>query len=173
MDPFTWLSKSRATSSNLYTAALWGYGVQPWRPAGCNERRGEVAREGQGYPRWWHDKMMRMMMEKNLDGNYTRMLRAVLNKSWRQHSHKTNIYIYIYIYIYFSVCLFVRLPLSSQIVRDFLFLLKVIFFMKVLKCYVIFVNLYIQPKSTRIYIFVFSFSSVWIFISLFTPTGLH
>ena len=27
-------------------------------------------------------------MEKKFDGNYTRMLRAVLNKSWRQHSTK-------------------------------------------------------------------------------------
>ena len=28
-------------------------------------------------------------LEKKLDGNYTRMLRAVLNKSWRQHPHET------------------------------------------------------------------------------------
>ena len=28
-------------------------------------------------------------LEKKLDGNYTRMLRAILNKSWRQHPHKT------------------------------------------------------------------------------------
>ena len=27
-------------------------------------------------------------MEKKLDGNYTRMLRAILNKFWRQHPHK-------------------------------------------------------------------------------------
>ena len=27
-------------------------------------------------------------MEKKLDGNYTRMLRAIQNKSWRQHSTK-------------------------------------------------------------------------------------
>ena len=27
-------------------------------------------------------------MEKKLDGNYTRMLRAILNKSWRQHLTK-------------------------------------------------------------------------------------
>ena len=26
-------------------------------------------------------------LEKKLDGNYTRMLRAILNKSWRQHPH--------------------------------------------------------------------------------------
>ena len=28
-------------------------------------------------------------LEKKLDGNYTRMLRAILNKSWRQHPHET------------------------------------------------------------------------------------
>ena len=27
-------------------------------------------------------------LEKKLDGNYTRMPRAILNKSWRQHPHK-------------------------------------------------------------------------------------
>ena len=27
-------------------------------------------------------------MEKKLGGNYTRLLRAVLNKSWRHHSTK-------------------------------------------------------------------------------------
>ena len=28
-------------------------------------------------------------LEKKLDGNYTRMVRVILNKSWRQHPHKT------------------------------------------------------------------------------------
>ena len=31
-------------------------------------------------------------MEKKLDGNYTRILRAILNTSWRQHSTKQQIY---------------------------------------------------------------------------------
>ena len=31
-------------------------------------------------------------LEKKLDGNYTRMLRAILNKSWRQHSPKHQLY---------------------------------------------------------------------------------
>ena len=31
-------------------------------------------------------------MEKKLDGNYARMLRAILNKSWRQHSRKQQLY---------------------------------------------------------------------------------
>ena len=31
-------------------------------------------------------------MEKMFDGNYTRMLRSILNKSWRQHSTKQQLY---------------------------------------------------------------------------------
>ena len=31
-------------------------------------------------------------MEKKLDGNYTRILRAILNKSWRQHPSKQQLY---------------------------------------------------------------------------------
>ena len=31
-------------------------------------------------------------LEKNLDGNYTRMLRAILNKSWRQYPIKHQLY---------------------------------------------------------------------------------
>ena len=30
---------------------------------------------------------------KKLDGNYTRMLRAILNKSWRQHPTKQQLYL--------------------------------------------------------------------------------
>ena len=31
-------------------------------------------------------------LEKNLDGNYTRILRAILNKSWRQHPTRHQLY---------------------------------------------------------------------------------
>ena len=31
-------------------------------------------------------------MEKRLDGNYTKMLRAILDKSWRQHPTKQQLY---------------------------------------------------------------------------------
>ena len=31
-------------------------------------------------------------MKKKLDGNYTRMLRTILNKSWRQHPTKQQLY---------------------------------------------------------------------------------
>ena len=34
-------------------------------------------------------------MEKKLDGNYTRMLLAILNKSWRQHPAKEQLYGYL------------------------------------------------------------------------------
>ena len=36
--------------------------------------------------------MLTKQREKNLDGNYTRMLQAILNKSWRQHPTKHQLY---------------------------------------------------------------------------------
>ena len=36
--------------------------------------------------------MLTKRMEKKLDGNYTRMLRAILNNSWRQHPSKLQLY---------------------------------------------------------------------------------
>ena len=36
--------------------------------------------------------MLTKCMEKKLDGNYTRMLWAILNKSWRQHATKLQLY---------------------------------------------------------------------------------
>ena len=41
-----------------------------------------------GHTTW----MLTKHMEKKLDGNYTRMLRAILNKSWRQHPTKQQLY---------------------------------------------------------------------------------
>ena len=35
---------------------------------------------------------MYLLMLRRLDGNYTRMLRAVLNKSWRQHPTRLQLY---------------------------------------------------------------------------------
>ena len=35
---------------------------------------------------------LRKRLEKKLDGNYTRMLRAILNKSWRQHPTRRQLY---------------------------------------------------------------------------------
>ena len=36
--------------------------------------------------------MITKCMEKKLDGNYTRMLQEILNKSWRQHTTKQQLY---------------------------------------------------------------------------------
>ena len=36
--------------------------------------------------------MLTKRIEKKLDGNYTRMLRTILNKSWRQHPTKQQLY---------------------------------------------------------------------------------
>ena len=36
--------------------------------------------------------MLIKRMEKKFDSNYTRMLRAILNKSWRQHPTKQQLY---------------------------------------------------------------------------------
>ena len=41
-----------------------------------------------GFTTWTLTKYM----EKKLDGNYTRMLRAILNKPWRQHPTKHQMY---------------------------------------------------------------------------------
>ena len=41
-----------------------------------------------GWTRWTLTKRM----EKKLDGNYTRMLRAILNNSWRQYPKKLQLY---------------------------------------------------------------------------------
>ena len=39
-----------------------------------------------------HDNTLTKRLEKKLDRNYTRMLRAVLNKSWRQHPTRHQLY---------------------------------------------------------------------------------
>ena len=36
--------------------------------------------------------MLTKRLRKKLDGNYTRMLRAILNKSWRQHPTRHQLY---------------------------------------------------------------------------------
>ena len=36
--------------------------------------------------------MLTKQLEKKLDGNYTRMLRAILNKSWQQHPTRCQLY---------------------------------------------------------------------------------
>ena len=62
MDPHAWPCKSRTTSTNIHSAAMWGYGMFSWRPALSDEQYGGVAREGQEYPCYQRDMMMMMMM---------------------------------------------------------------------------------------------------------------
>ena len=38
MDTHTWPCKSRTTSTNLYSATMWGYRMLSWRPAWGDER---------------------------------------------------------------------------------------------------------------------------------------
>ena len=63
-DPFTWMSKDRTTSLKLHTTALCRYGMWFWGPAGSDGRERRVAGEGQGYPCWWCDMMMMMMIKR-------------------------------------------------------------------------------------------------------------
>ena len=41
---------------------------------------------------WMHYMDANKMAEKKLEGNYTRMLRAILNNSWGQHPTKHQLY---------------------------------------------------------------------------------
>ena len=43
----------------------------------------------------WTTWTLTKRMEKKLDGNYTRMLQAILNKSWRRHLTKQQLYGYL------------------------------------------------------------------------------
>ena len=40
----------------------------------------------------WTTWTLTKRIERKIDGNYTRMLRAILNKSWRQHPTKPQLY---------------------------------------------------------------------------------
>ena len=85
LDPHIWPSKSRTTSPNLHTAAMWGHGMQPRRPARGDEWLGEVARDDQGYPCWRHDMMMIMMIMK-VDVFYSpSTLGNILLEGWLWH----------------------------------------------------------------------------------------
>ena len=69
MDPHTWLCKSRTTSTNIHSVAMWGYGMLSWRPARAMNDREE----------WWER---------------VRDIRATSVTWWWWY-----IYIYIYIHI--------------------------------------------------------------------------
>ena len=63
---------------------MWGYGMYPWRPARGDERKGEVAKECQGYPCWRHDMMMMMMIYIHQSHPYTMTIEEQFNPwLWR------------------------------------------------------------------------------------------
>ena len=65
IDKFTYLGSS-VTSTEKDIASILLYGCTTWT--------------------------LTKRLEKKLDGNYTRMLRAILNKSWRQHPTRHQLY---------------------------------------------------------------------------------
>ena len=57
MDPHTWPCKSRTTSTNIHSAAMWGYGMLSWRPAWGRWTIGRSGERGSGISVLpaWHD----------------------------------------------------------------------------------------------------------------------
>ena len=78
-----------ATSMNSYQQAI---GHMKVRPVRLNKtvffQAAIISVLLYGCTKW----MLTKHMEKKLDSNYTRMLQAILNKSWRQHPTKHQLY---------------------------------------------------------------------------------
>ena len=100
VDKITYLGSSVSSTEidiNTWLAKAWtamigyqSYGSQTW-PIKWNAvffQAAVVSILLYGCTTWTLTKRM----EKKLDGNYTRMLRAILNKSWRQHPTKQQQY---------------------------------------------------------------------------------
>ena len=64
------------------------YGNQTWPIKWNAVSSGQRSILQYGYSTWTLTKWL----VKKLDGNYTRMLRAILNKSWRQHPTRPQLY---------------------------------------------------------------------------------
>ena len=90
VDKFTYLGSSISSTENYINTRL----AKAWKSDLTNKIKCSLYQAGfvsillYGCTTWTLTKRM----EKKLDGNYTRMLRAVLNKSWRQHSKKQQLY---------------------------------------------------------------------------------
>ena len=72
----------------------WSYGSQTWLikwNAVSTKQPAVVSILLYGCTTW----ILTKWMEKKLDDNYTRMLRAILNKSWRQYPTKQQLYGYL------------------------------------------------------------------------------
>ena len=78
MDPFTWPSKSRTTSSNIHTAAMWGY----HKPTDTQQ----YLHFNSHYPQ---------NCIKSIPYTVARRIHTIitiLNRSWRQHPTKQQLY---------------------------------------------------------------------------------
>ena len=65
---------------------------QKWWMTGMDGERVSVSGESVLSTRFDDDNDIVKRMKKKLDGNYTRILRAILNKSWRQQPTKQQLY---------------------------------------------------------------------------------
>ena len=89
VDKFNYLGSSVLSTHNRGTDSYQSYESQTW-PIKWNVffQAAVVSILLYRYTTWTLTKRM----EKKLDGNYTRMLRAILNKSWRQQPIKQQLY---------------------------------------------------------------------------------
>ena len=91
VDKFTYIGNSVSSTENDINTGL----AKAWTAIGHMDKiklsffqAALVSTLLYGYIIWTVTKRM----EKKLDGNYTRMLRVVLNKSWTQHPTKQKLY---------------------------------------------------------------------------------
>ena len=92
-DPLSYLRPPSAcplpVSQDISSSSpLIGFRAKTDKEIGSFFQAALVSMQLYGYPTWTLTKLM----EKKLDGNYTRMLRAIVNKSWKQQPTKQQLY---------------------------------------------------------------------------------
>ena len=92
---YCWVSKSLAWRDLGLNPGLrdhWRtlYPLDQW--AGYKAKLAHKSRDETADGRNWNNRVRTILLFKKLDGNYTRMLRAILNKSWRQQPSKHQLY---------------------------------------------------------------------------------
>ena len=92
VDQFTYLGNNVSSTESNVHICLWrqiiGHMLSLWLIKHDLFQAGAVSIILYGYNPW----ILTKHMEKKLDENYTRLLRAVLNKSWEQHLTKQQLY---------------------------------------------------------------------------------
>ena len=94
VDKFTYLGSSVSSTKTYINTWLAKTSICIWKPVLTDKIKRSffqavvVSILLNGCTTWTLTKQM----EKKLDGNYTRMLRAILNKTWRQHPPKQQLY---------------------------------------------------------------------------------